>query len=575
MDRNTEDNDKRVEWLHSEQYAAAGNIFGEPQKTTRIGNEYQAQIPSLNTKNELSHLMELPLCHDANTNDHKSGMEDCGISDEESWSAIEQDSFLLGLYIFGKNLRVVNKFMGNKGMPNVLSYYYGKFYRSDEHRKWSLYRKKRSRKSIPGKRIFSGWRRHELLSRLLTKVTDECKSSLTQVVRAFEEGKLSLEKYVYTLRDTVGMNLLIESVAIGKRKQDLISKTKRIPKNKHVQSALSSLKTDEIVDSLKDRIGLSKARLDELFWDVVWPRLLARGWHSEQPKSYGFQNSKNSLVFLAPGVTKYSRRSLEKGSQYFDSFTDVLNKVASEPHLLERDPDGDQLVEPRVKQDVDDEQDSMKYTIVDTSMVGLVKVMQTSTSVCGETEHDTMEESHNEDMNRNTLEDKDSPVCEMVNNGEPVRKLKLVFKQKTKRQRVNNIGRSNTSDDDEAIEKTLCSEDKRTRIVIDLNKRRVGPDADGGDDSLSSAKQSDSTELTTNNQTELLNAGTNGQRQSTRNRALTTKALEALANDFLNPKKRRRGLEDGTRRRVRGKTALVSSCGVRYINNLGDGVLTT
>uniref|UniRef100_A0A251VJT9 Putative homeodomain-like protein n=1 Tax=Helianthus annuus TaxID=4232 RepID=A0A251VJT9_HELAN len=84
-------------------------------------------------------------------------------SREECWSAIEHDSFILGLYIFGKNLRVVNKFIGDKGMPNVISYYYGKFYRSGEYQKWSMYRKKRIKKSLPGKKIFRGWRLQELL----------------------------------------------------------------------------------------------------------------------------------------------------------------------------------------------------------------------------------------------------------------------------------------------------------------------------------------------------------------------------------------------------------------------------
>ncbi|KAK9068975.1 hypothetical protein SSX86_013091 [Deinandra increscens subsp. villosa] len=596
MDTNMEDVDKRVEWLHSEQYSVAGNVFGEPQKTTRIGDEYQARIPSLMTKNEQLHLIELPLFRDAKTDDHNPfGLPipvTCGTnnnflpvpcsSDEESWSVIEHDSFLLGLYIFGKNLDVVNKFVGNKGMPNILSYYYGKFYRNSKHQKWSKYLKKRSRKSIPGKRIFNGWRRHELLSRLLPNVTDECKSSLTQVVKTFEEGKLSLEKFVFTLRDTVGINLLIESIAIGKGKQDLVNKTKGMFKNNRNHSTCSSLKTEEIVSTLKGRIGLSKARLNELFWEVVWPRLLARGWHSEQPKNYALQNSKTSLVFLAPGVTKFSRRSLQKGSQYFDSFDEVLHKVASEPHLLEHEHDPDPLVEPHVKQGLNDEQDLIKYTIVDTSLIGLVKVrkltslsdfepadMQASTSVSGDTKHFTAEKSQN----------KDSPVCEKVSSildpdkikdpSTDGRKLKFVFKRKTKRQQANDIRNSNTSDEDEAMKKAL-SEKKRTRIVIDLNSPRVGPGSgsgSGGDNSISSGKQTFVDEITTTN---LLNAG---QRQSTRPRALTTKALEALANGFLDTKKRRKGAEeDGTHRRVRGKTALVSRCGERYINNLGGGV---
>ncbi|KAK1428195.1 hypothetical protein QVD17_17024 [Tagetes erecta] len=570
MVKDIDDGDKRVEWLQSEHYSAGGSIFGEPQKTTRVGDEYQAKIPSLMTKDERFQLIKSPACDDAKIGDRKkfefglsipvtwvhnrrksneetakgkSSNASCGTendlvpvpcsSSEESWSVIEHDSFILGLYIFGKNLRVVNEFMGNKGMSNVISYYYGSFYRSNEYQKWSMYKKKRIRyKSIPGKKIFKGWRLHELLSRLLSNVTDNCKASLTQVIRMFEEGKLSFVKYVFTLRDIMGVDLLVQAVAIGKGKQDLTSKTKTRLRSKKVESTCSSLKTEEIVNILKDRIGLSKARLNEFFWTAVWPRLLARGWHSEQPRNYAVQNSKN-FVFLAPGVTKFSRRSLVKGSQYFDSLTEVLNKVASDPHLLENEPEKDRLIEPCETQGSDDEQDLMKCTVVDTSMRGLVKFKELTSLTffepVAETEHDT------------------------------------------KRQRVNNIKNHNTSGEDEAMEDSVCCDKKRTRIVIDLNSPRVGP---GSDDSnkLSAAKKPVLSVKTTN-QTDVLTTLANGQRQCRRNRALTPKALEALANGFMNPKKKRGGggggPEDGTRRRVRAKTASVSSCGARY---LVDGV---
>ncbi|KAI3742704.1 hypothetical protein L1987_60397 [Smallanthus sonchifolius] len=525
MDKDMEDvdSDKRVGWLHLEQYSAAGNVFGEPKMMTRVGDAYQAQIPSLMTQNERSRddqnhfefCLSIPVTwvhYHKNKEETNYGFLPVPCSSvEESWSAIERDGFLLGLYIFGKNLGVVSNFVGSKGMPNVVAYYYGKFYRSGQHQKWSTYRKKRSRKSMPGKWIFSGWRRQELLSRVLPNVTNECKSRLTQVVRMFDEGKLPLEKYVFAIRDIVGINLLIESIAIGKGKQDLSSKKpKGMLKSKQIQSKRVCLKTEEIVNSLNDRMGLSKKRLTDLFWEVVWPRLLARGWHSEQPKNYAVQNSKNSLVFLAPGVTKFSRRTLEKGSQYFDSFTEVLNKVASEPHLLDHQPDPDRMVEPHVNQGPDDEQDLMKYTIVDTTLVGLVKVREVTSLPA--------------------FEPSDTQASTSVS--------------RTKRQQVNNIINNNTSDEDEAIEKARY-EKKRAKMVVDLNNPRMGP----GPDSVLTE--------TTTNQTELLNAG---HRQSTRNRALTTKALEALANGFLNPKKRRSGPEDGARRRVRGKTALVASC---------------
>ncbi|MBA0825821.1 hypothetical protein Goarm_010737, partial [Gossypium armourianum] len=159
-----------------------------------------------------------------------------------------------------------------------------------------------------------------------------------------------------------------------------------------VGKACSTLTSVDIINFLTGDFRLSKARCSDLFWEAVWPRLLARGWHSEQPKDQVFPGSKNSLVFLMPGVKKFSRR-LVKGNHYFDSVSDVLNKVASEPGLLELEielpkdgrEENENKWEPAIKQDpgfISNKhgrylkprnpgcnRDLMKFTIVDTSLV--------------------------------------------------------------------------------------------------------------------------------------------------------------------------------------------------------------
>ncbi|KAK9136938.1 hypothetical protein Sjap_007532 [Stephania japonica] len=250
---------------------------------------------------------------------------------EKSWSDIEIESFLLGLYIFGKNLVQIRRFVESKEMGDILSYYYGKFYSSDGYRRWSECRKLRGRRSIHGQKIFTGSRQQELFSRLLP-----------QASKSFGEGKISLEDYVSKLKDTVGMKALIEAVGIGKGKQDLtgiidpvktnqvVTLRQEIPTGKECNSLTSA----DIVKFLTGGFRLSKARSNDLFWEAVWPRLLARGWHSEQRKNFA---SKHSLVFLIPGVKKFSRRRHVKGNHYFDSVSDVLNKVALDPSLIEVD----------------------------------------------------------------------------------------------------------------------------------------------------------------------------------------------------------------------------------------------
>ncbi|XP_022760531.1 uncharacterized protein LOC111306834 [Durio zibethinus] len=317
----------------------------------------------------------------------------------DAWNDLEEASFLLGLYIFGKNLVQVKKFVESKKTGDILSFYYGKFYRSDKYHRWSGCRKKRRRRCIYGQRIFRGWRQTELLSRLLPHVSEECQNTLLKVSKAFGEGKMLLEEYVFTLKATVGLNALVSAVGIGKGKEDLTGITLEPLKANQVAAAnpeipigkaCSALTPLEIINFLTGNYRLSKARSNDLFWEAVWPRLLARGWHSEQPSSQGYiAGSKHSLVFLIPGVKKFSRRKLVKGDHYFDSVSDVLSKVASDPGLLELEIGADKgdssKEENGTESDADDlpnqqrhcylkpripnhGADVMRFTIVDTSL---------------------------------------------------------------------------------------------------------------------------------------------------------------------------------------------------------------
>ncbi|KAL5199028.1 hypothetical protein ABZP36_002540 [Zizania latifolia] len=258
------------------------------------------------------------------------------------WTDEEAQTFLLGLYIFGKNLVQVTKFMQFKTMGEILSYYYGEFFRSDAYKRWAACRKVRSRRCILGLRIFSGSRQQELLSRMLAGITREVQDPLLEVFKTFNDGISTFEQFILSLRSTVGAQVLVEAVGIGKGKYDLtgfaldhsrnhgISNRAEIP----IGKACSSLSSGDIIKFLTGDFRLSKAKSNDLFWEAVWPRLLARGWHSEQPKDSSLVG-KHALVFLIPGVKKFSRKKLVKGNHYFDSVSDVLSKVASEPRLLE------------------------------------------------------------------------------------------------------------------------------------------------------------------------------------------------------------------------------------------------
>ncbi|KAJ6434455.1 hypothetical protein OIU84_018048 [Salix udensis] len=155
---------------------------------------------------------------------------------------------------------------------------------------------------------FTGWRQQELFSRLDPHVPVHFRNTFQEVSLEFTKGKISLEDYVFNLKATVGIQVLVEAVAIGKGKDDLTG------------------------------LAMEPVKGNPLFPDcpvAVWPRLLARGWHSEQPKNQGYVDTSHYLVFVIPGIKKFSRRKLVKGNHYFDSVSDVLSKVASEPTLIE------------------------------------------------------------------------------------------------------------------------------------------------------------------------------------------------------------------------------------------------
>ncbi|CAL4922629.1 unnamed protein product [Urochloa decumbens] len=304
------------------------------------------------------------------------------------WSDLEAELFLLGLYIFGKNLNLLSRFLGTKTLGDVLSFYYGKFYKRDAYKRWSDCRKAKTRKCILGERIFQGWRQQELISRLKSKIPKEAHDSLIEVFKSFSDSQTSLKEFVFTLKSIVGTEVFVEAVGVGKGKHDLTGFVMDQAKPNQALSVhsdlptgkdCSSLASEDIIKFLTGDFRRSKTRSNDIFWEAVWPRLLAKGWHSEQPKDVS--TTKNCLVFLVPGIKKFSRSKLTKGTHYFDSVSDVLKKVAADPVLLELDADGvdhgltaeknGSIRDMKLNQDspIDGYQELPRFTIIDTSLV--------------------------------------------------------------------------------------------------------------------------------------------------------------------------------------------------------------
>ncbi|XP_058742543.1 uncharacterized protein LOC131615045 [Vicia villosa] len=311
-------------------------IYGDAVLSPKIGPDHQAEIFS--NSDQLSLPMN-PAYSEEDVYDESFSSSTC-LPVSVAWSDADAESLVLGLLIFGKNFTQIKKFLENKGMGEILSFYYGKFYKSDGYRRWSECRKLKGRKCVIAKKLSTKMRQNDLLSRLNPHVSKKSQETLSKVSKSFVEGKTSLEKYISSIKSIVGLGALAEAVGIGKE-NGVLTRFDLEPRKNSCEEfsapsckALSSLGPGDIVRSLTGGFRLSKTRINELFWEAVWPRLLARGWHSEQPMNQDYVTSKDDLVFLIPGVDKFSRRKLLKGQHYFDSVRDVLSKVVAEPNII-------------------------------------------------------------------------------------------------------------------------------------------------------------------------------------------------------------------------------------------------
>ncbi|XP_058742540.1 uncharacterized protein LOC131615041 [Vicia villosa] len=311
-------------------------IYGDAVLSPKIGPDHQAEI--LSNSDQLSLQMNPAYSEDDEYDESLSSSVCLPIS--VPWSDADAESLVLGLFIFGKNFTQIKKFLENKGMGEILSFYYGKFYKSDGYRRWSECRKLKGRKCMIAKKLSTKMRQHDLLSRLNPHVSKELQDTLSKVSKSYVEGKTSLEKYISSTKSIVGLGIFAEAVSIAKE-NGVLTRIDLEPRKNSCEEfsapsckAFSSLGPGDIIQSLTGGFRLSKTRSNELFWEAVWPRLLARGWHSEQPMNQDYVTSKDDLVFLIPGVDKFSRRKLLKGQHYFDSVKDVLSKVVAEPNII-------------------------------------------------------------------------------------------------------------------------------------------------------------------------------------------------------------------------------------------------
>lgn len=154
--------------------ASTSNNVVKDEHCPRIGEEYQAEVPKLMRSDKYDSFNQrarLRMDEDSVSSLKNDAEMDCNNNScvsscppgANKWKDIECRSFLLGLYSFGKKFLLVKEFVETKSMSDVLTYYYGKFYGTEEYIRWSQCRKEDSSRTIKEEKIYIGWRQHELL----------------------------------------------------------------------------------------------------------------------------------------------------------------------------------------------------------------------------------------------------------------------------------------------------------------------------------------------------------------------------------------------------------------------------
>ncbi|KAJ9543034.1 hypothetical protein OSB04_022741 [Centaurea solstitialis] len=650
--------------------------------SSRVGAEYQAIIPPLMEKYEPKELMRfaygLPIpvkwipddqpntnneetieSNDASGSGSVDGLRPLPALSIEPWSATERGGFRLGMYVFGKNFHVLERFVESKDHGRIVGYYYQEFHASGEYRRWLEWQEERCARPMKARKLF-GWSYQELISRLSSNVIDGIKDRLIRDGTRYIEGRLPPSRFVFNLKHYVGLSSLVEAVALGQGDRDLL-KFPPITNLSYFRPAAvlientsySDLTLQQILDTLNGNTRLSKSKSIELFWDAVWPRLLANGWHSEQPQNNGLRNSKR-LVFFAPGTDDVSVNELEKGIDYFDSVIDVLGKVVSEPELIELESDSVQVLD--TIQDLDCEeylaviqpddehladiqpeeehladiqpeeehladiqpdvpqknQDLEMFMVVDASFDrengGIVKLMELPAYMVEErTGELDVNESRNQEnlvpqkmftiVDTNLDRDNNDEIVKLMELpsfpvSEPFYIVERGINEKDCNNLGNGFGRKSNEPGHEAnpvlIRENIKFQGKtpsvngkheetvEERIVVDVNCSQMVLYAGPDQSLLSEIPTTDRIGFSGDAEADMLQQlalGTSQRRQSTRSRMLSTKALETLAFGYLSPKKKRKGMEEKTPRRVRGVTAAVSGSGggARNGENSVDG----
>ena len=253
---------------------------GLSSTSSRVGHEYQCSyIPEYRGCQQASG-------ENATTTTTTSSQEPKKLSPlspkKQRWTKEEREAFFLGLHLFGKEFRSVQKLITSKSVGKVVQHYYDDFKYTFAYRCW---REASVKWGIKGEQFVSGRKQNKLMLGLIAraKLGKRQGEKLYDCARQFNEGDLPLEKFVLEVADIAGRDNLVEEVdlsAFGHQGEKFVG-----------DSAASSK------ELLSFTLGLNPRLRHKIFWAHIWAPLAEQGWKYSGQQGAAYAKGEDKDVF--------------------------------------------------------------------------------------------------------------------------------------------------------------------------------------------------------------------------------------------------------------------------------------
>eukprot|EP00873_Tetraselmis_striata_P041618 jgi/Tetstr1/461882/TSEL_006960.t1 len=182
------------------------------------------------------------------------------------WSTTELGAFKLGVYLFGRELRRVQRLVGTKTLPEVVLFFHRSFRQSVQARTWL---RASQQWGLKREALVTGQRQSAMLAKLRDCLSLQKLSEVYPVINQLNDKKLPLDEFIERLQSIVGLDNVVAAIELPT--QESLNRVNEVDMRKRLQG-------DPLSDGLLQTLEESPSPLLDIFWCHLWPALAAQGW---------------------------------------------------------------------------------------------------------------------------------------------------------------------------------------------------------------------------------------------------------------------------------------------------------